>query len=101
MVKKKIKGKERKIVRRTCTGCGQVKDKNEMLRIVKTPDGKIKYNLNGKIPGRGAYICYDISCVEMAFKKRSLTKTLKKDVPINLKDDIISIISNLHEKIYK
>jgi len=98
MVKNKIRPK-RKIIRRTCTGCGKVKEKKEMLRIVRTQDGDIRYDLIGKISGRGAYVCYDICCVESTFKKKGLSKTLKKDVSKNLKDDIINIISKGEEKI--
>lgn len=100
MIKKKTIGKRKKIIRRTCTGCGQVREKSEMLRVVKTPEGDIKYDLKGKVSGRGAYVCYDKNCVEMAFKKKRLSKTLKTDVSTNLKDDIISLISNLKEKIH-
>lgn len=97
MVKNKIRPKG-KIIRRTCTGCGKVREKKEMLRIVRTQNGDIKYDLKGKIPGRGAYVCYDISCVESAFNKKGLSKTLKKDVPNSLIDDIINIISKIKEK---
>lgn len=100
MIKKKTIGNRKKIIRRTCTGCSQVKEKSEMLRVVKTPEGDIKYDLKGKVSGRGAYVCYDKNCVEMAFEKKRLSKTLKTDVSTNLKDDIISLISNLKEKIH-
>jgi len=97
MVKNKIKPK-RKITRRICTGCRKIKEKKEMLRIVRTQNGDIKYDLKGKMPGRGAYVCYDISCVESAFSKKGLSKTLKKDIPSSLIDDIINIISKIKEK---
>jgi hypothetical protein len=93
MVENKAKVRRARTVNRTCTGCGKVTNKREMLRIVKTPDGEIIHDLKGKIPGRGAYICYDINCVEMAFKK-GLAKTLKHNISDNFKNGIISIISD-------
>lgn len=98
MTKNKAKVRRARTVNRTCTGCGKVRNKREMLRIVKTPDGEIMHDLKGKIPGRGAYICYDINCVEIAFKKNRLAKTLKHDISDSFKNDIISITSDIKNK---
>jgi hypothetical protein len=94
MVENKANARRARTINRTCIGCGKVRNKIKMLRIVKTPDGEIMNDLKGKISGRGAYICYDINCVNMAFKKNRLAKTLKHNIPNNFKNDIISIVSD-------
>ena len=59
---------------RRCLGCMESKPKNELCRIVKTKDGKIIVDKIGKIEGRGAYICYDESCLEKAKKAKRLER---------------------------
>jgi predicted RNA-binding protein YlxR (DUF448 family) len=49
--------KNTKVPVRTCIGCKCKKPKKEMIRIIKTPDGKIEIDRTGKKSGRGAYIC--------------------------------------------
>lgn len=51
---------------RTCTGCGQKKDKGEMVRIVADPSGRLVPDLKGNLPSRGAYVCPDGSCLTRA-----------------------------------
>ena len=57
---------------RRCTGCGEMKDKKELIRVVRTPEGAIVIDRTGKINGRGAYLCDDPGCLRKAQKKRSL-----------------------------
>lgn len=60
---------------RTCMGCNEKKSKKEFIRIVKNKDNEINIDRTGKMPGRGAYICDDIQCLEKLIK----TKRLEKD----------------------
>lgn len=69
----------KKIPYRTCIGCKQVKPKRDLLRIIRTPEGKIEIDKTGKKSGRGAYLCYNIECFKEAMKKNSITKALKVD----------------------
>ena len=66
---------------RKCTGCGEMKEKRELIRVVKAPDtkdengnviskGEISLDLTGKKSGRGAYVCPDCECFEKARKAR-------------------------------
>ena len=55
---------------RTCTGCGQQKDKAQMVRIVTDPNGQVVADIKGKLPSRGAYVCPDGSCIERAARGR-------------------------------
>lgn len=71
---------------RTCTGCGEIKNKFEMLRIVKLPDGNVIFDKTGKLSGRGAYVCNDAKCIEKALKTGKLARTLKTNVPEGILD---------------
>lgn len=71
----------KKIPTRRCTGCGEMKDKKELIRVVRTPEGSIMIDRTGKINGRGAYLCDDLSCLRKAQKKRSLQRSLSTDIP--------------------
>lgn len=65
---------KRKIPMRMCTGCGEMKPKLELVRVVKSPEGDVSVDLTGKKPGRGAYICHSAECLQAARKKRRLEK---------------------------
>lgn len=64
----------KKIPMRMCLGCGEMKPKRELIRIVKTPEDEILLDLTGKKSGRGAYVCRDIECLKKARKARKLEK---------------------------
>ena len=49
---------------RTCMACNEQKEKQELLRIVRSKDGIIEVDLTGKKSGRGAYICKNLECLE-------------------------------------
>ncbi len=67
--------KPRKIPMRMCLGCGEMKPKREMIRIVRQPDGAIKADVTGKLSGRGAYICPRTECLAQAKKARRMEKS--------------------------
>ena len=87
--------KSRKIPLRTCVGCRNVQGKNDMLRVVRTPDNSVVIDTKGKQPGRGAYICYSTDCLKRAFKRKVLDKALVTEVNAKiydgLKEEIISL----------
>lgn len=60
---------------RQCVGCGEMKPKNELIRIVRSPEGNISLDRSGKANGRGAYICESEECYKKAVKARRLEKT--------------------------
>jgi predicted RNA-binding protein YlxR (DUF448 family) len=68
--------KLKKIPQRMCTGCSEMKSKKELIRVVKNKDNEISIDLVGKKPGRGAYICKNISCLQTAVKTRRLERNL-------------------------
>ena len=65
---------QKKIPMRMCTGCGEMKPKKELVRGVKSPQGEISLDLTGKKPGRGAYVCKDVTCLRAARKARRLER---------------------------
>lgn len=83
----------KKIPLRRCLGCMESKPKKELCRIVKKADGEICIDKTGKINGRGAYICYNIECLEKAIKSRRIEKefetSIKDEIYSNLRSDIL------------
>lgn len=76
----------RKIPMRMCTGCGQMKPKRELVRVVKNQEGVISLDLTGKMAGRGAYVCRDIECLKKARKARRLEKAFSCRIPEEVYD---------------
>ncbi len=62
---------------RKCTGCNEMKEKRELVRIVRDPEGNISVDLTGKKSGRGAYICKDKKCLTKAQKAKRLDKAFQ------------------------
>ena len=69
--------KTRKIPMRTCMGCQEMKNKKELIRIVRTPEGEIVIDRTGKKSGRGAYICPQMECLEKAIRHKSIERALE------------------------
>lgn len=68
--------KTKKTPVRMCLGCGEMKPKREMIRVVKAPDGGVSIDFTGKKSGRGAYICRSAQCFKAARKSRKFEKSL-------------------------
>ncbi len=81
---------ERKIPLRKCLGCGEMKDKRTLVRIVRSKEGVISVDLTGKMPGRGAYICRDISCLNMAVKAKRLERAFSTKIEPEIYDRLRS-----------
>lgn len=78
--------KKKKIPARMCIGCHEMKPKKELVRIVKSQDNVISIDLTGKKPGRGAYICFNIDCLEKAKKGRKLEKAFEQAIEAQIYD---------------
>ena len=70
-----------KVPMRQCTGCREMKNKKEMMRVLKTGDGEIRLDTTGRKNGRGAYLCYSLECLEKARKNKGLERSLKTEIP--------------------
>ena len=76
----------KKIPMRMCTGCGEMKPKRELIRVVKSPEGKIALDKTGRLPGRGAYVCPDLECLKKARKTRRLERVFSSAIPEEVYD---------------
>ena len=74
----------KKIPLRKCIGCGEMKEKNTLVRVVKTKEGEFLLDALGKANGRGAYLCRDPLCLAKAKKNRGLERSLKGRIPEDL-----------------
>ena len=79
---------------RSCVICRTQKNKNELLRIVRNKENIIKIDEKGKESGRGAYICYNMNCLEKAKKTKKLEKSLETKIDENIYLEIEEIIKN-------
>ncbi len=76
--------KTRKLPLRICLGCGKKKNKKDLIRIVKTPEGDLELDFIGKRAGRGAYVCRQRECLDIAVKKKKLAKSLRHSIPTEI-----------------
>ncbi|WP_024867458.1 RNase P modulator RnpM [Butyrivibrio sp. FCS014] len=72
---------QKKIPTRKCVGCGEMKEKKELIRIIKTPEGEILVDTTGKANGRGAYICSNAECFRKAVRNKALRDPLNLQFP--------------------
>ena len=86
--------KNKKIPLRSCVVTREKLPKSELLRIVRTPDGKIVADLTGKLNGRGAYIKKDLNVLNIARSKKILEKNLETSIKDELYEEIEQIIKN-------
>ena len=73
---------------RKCTGCQEMKNKKELIRVVRNDAGEFSLDSTGKKPGRGAYICKNIECLEKACKNKGLERSFKTSVPKDLYEEL-------------
>jgi predicted RNA-binding protein YlxR (DUF448 family) len=72
---------QKKIPQRQCMGCRERKEKRELIRVVRAPDGGVSLDFRGKAPGRGAYICPDMACLKKAIRSKALDRSLEVTIP--------------------
>lgn len=77
---------KKKIPLRKCIGCGEMKEKRELIRIVRSPEGEISLDKVGRKPGRGAYLCLSLDCLRAARKAHRLERTFSCAVPAEIYD---------------
>ena len=72
---------QKKIPQRQCMGCRERKNKRELIRVVRQPDGQVSLDFGGKMNGRGAYICPNPECLKKAIRAKSLDRSLDVTIP--------------------
>lgn len=80
--------KPRKIPQRQCLGCREMKNKRDLIRAVRSPEGEISLDFKGKKPGRGAYVCPDPVCLARARKSRALERAFETAIPAEVYDQM-------------
>ena len=78
----------KKVPMRQCVGCGEMKSKKEMMRILKTAEGEIVLDVTGKKNGRGAYLCISEECLKKARKTKGVERSLKMSIPSEVYDSL-------------
>ncbi|MDR1066640.1 MAG: YlxR family protein [Clostridiales bacterium] len=86
--------KRRKTPLRRCTGCGEMKNKAELIRVVRAEDGSFSIDATGKKAGRGAYVCPNADCVKRAVKSNGLSRSFKKPVPAEIYETLKEQLEN-------
>ena len=78
----------KKIPMRQCVGCGSMKTKKEMMRLLKTAEEGIILDTTGKKNGRGAYLCVSMECLKNARKNKGLERSFKMSIPNEVYDNL-------------
>lgn len=73
---------------RRCVGCGEMRPKKELLRVIRNADGEIFLDTTGKKNGRGAYICGNSECLQRAERTKGLARSLKTEIPSEIYEDL-------------
>ncbi len=77
---------QKKIPQRQCMGCRERKEKRQLIRVVRSPEGEVSLDFSGKRNGRGAYLCPDPQCLKKAIKSKSLDRSLEVEIPQEIYD---------------
>lgn len=86
----------KKIPQRQCNGCGEMKNKRDLIRVIKTNENEILIDTTGKKNGRGAYICPSLECLKKAMKNKGLERSLKATVPEDIYQQLEKELVELH-----
>lgn len=84
--------KQKKIPLRRCVVTNEQYPKRELIRIVRTPEGLVMIDLDGKANGRGAYLSKSLKAIEIAEKKKVLDRHLEVNVPSDIYDKLRELI---------
>ena len=89
---------EKKVTMRKCVGCGEMKSKKEMMRVLKTAENEIVLDTTGRKNGRGAYLCFCKECLQNAAKNRGLERSLKMAIPKEVYESLEREFENIEQK---
>lgn len=83
----------KKIPMRMCVGCREMREKRQLVRVVRTEEGSAAVDLTGKANGRGAYVCASAECLKKAVKSRAIDRALDIKVDPGIIDRLADEIS--------
>ena len=90
--------KQKKLPLRKCTGCQEMKNKRELIRVVRNDKGEFSLDPTGKKPGRGAYICPSEECFLKAKKSKGLERSFKSPVPPEVYEMLMAELAAIEEQ---
>lgn len=88
----------KKVPLRQCIGCGEMKNKKEMIRVLKTVEGEITLDATGRKNGRGAYVCPSVECMKKAIKGKGLERSFKMAIPKEVYETLEKEMEQLGEQ---
>ena len=91
-------GKQHDKPQRSCLGCRVSRDRDELLRFVVAPDGEVVPDIEGKLPGRGAYTCISQVCLKAALKQRQFNRAFKREVAVPAADLLVEQVAGIMQK---
>ncbi len=71
----------KKVPMRSCCGCREKRPKRELVRVVRSPEGEVSFDITGRKAGRGVYLCNSKACLAKAKKSRALARALECEIP--------------------
>ena len=77
---------QKKIPQRQCMGCRERREKRQLIRVVRSPEGEVSLDFSGKKNGRGAYLCPNPDCLKKAIRAKSLDRSLEVTIPQEVYD---------------
>lgn len=80
---------------RICVGCQEMKEKRNMIRVLKTQENTFCLDVTGKKNGRGAYICKNADCLARAVKNHGLERSFKTSIPQDVAAELIKEMEEL------
>ena len=86
---------QREKPRRRCVGCGEMKEKRDLIRVVRTPEGTFALDPTGKANGRGAYVCANADCITAAIKRNGLSRSFRCAVDASLLQPLLEQLSEV------
>lgn len=89
---------KKKIPMRKCVGCGEMKPKKELMRVLRTEEGQFLVDATGRKNGRGAYLCLSTECFRKAAKNKGLERSFKQAIPQDVYDRLEKEMSELEER---
>ncbi len=88
----------KKIPLRQCIGCGEMKNKKEMIRVIKTPEDAVMIDATGRKNGRGAYICPSSECLKKAIKSKGLERSFKMNIPKEVYEQLTKEMESIDQQ---
>ena len=88
----------KKVPKRKCLGCREMKEKHQVVRVVATATESIvtiAIDYTGKANGRGAYVCKNIACIEHAKKAKGLERSFKRAIPKHIYDELVAVCTSV------